>query len=258
MGGLKDRAKELFTGSAAHRLFHDLQVPRVRARVMATPTGSGTRSQAACISPYKSGTTYFGQLFPGQRVGHEPLHAPTLRLIDDDAFLARRWDYLDLDLECSGFLSLRAEAIMAADPDRAFVMLARPPLKWARSVLDYFSTDAFQGLRYNYIGHYFFDRIGVHDIASYRRAPAGAQQAMYEALFAFWTDLYGAGQAAPNCLVVRLDGLRAAGAEIEAHLGLAPVFRADVWQRKGVSRTDPVAVAPSAAQKAAEALYATL
>ena len=251
------QAKSLLVGSTTHKLFHDIQTPVVRRRVVRAAERPKAKT-AICLSPYKSGTTFFGQIFPDRKVAHEPLHAPTLRMIDDDAYLDERWDYLGLDLECSGFLSLRAGELMARKPDHQFIMLARPPMKWAHSVFDYFSTASFQDLRYNYISAFFFERIGCHDIADYRNFSEAQVTAAYEALLSFWLKTYQSGIDAPNCLVLPLDELEMRADEITQHLGFAPTFQEGTWKRKNRNRTARPQDMEVPSRTASDALYAAL
>ncbi|MEM1340740.1 MAG: hypothetical protein AAGF68_00375 [Pseudomonadota bacterium] len=186
------------------------------------------------------------------------MHAITLRRIDDDAFLAARRAYLDLDLECSGFLSLHAKDIMARWPDCRFIMLARQPTKWAQSILKYFSKDDFRRMHYNYVEQYFFERIGAKGISHYQELSEARKQAIFEALIAYWIQVYTAGMAAPNCLVVPLDNLPACASQIADHLGMEPVFHPDTWRRASRGKAIGLDAEMSPLLAAAQDLYARI
>ncbi len=98
------------------------------------------RKTAYCISPFKSGTTYFAGLFSeASKSEHEPLMHATLSNINNEVFMKKRAGYLNLDLECSGFFAGKLEVLRRISPDAKVIYLTRHPEEWIGSVVNYFS-----------------------------------------------------------------------------------------------------------------------
>src|SRR5690554_1095857 len=77
---------------------------------------------AYCISPYKTGTTYFSALFECKSM-HEPLMYTTIRNMDDISFLLKRSDFLSIDLECSGFFADKLPLVRKFAPNSKVIFL---------------------------------------------------------------------------------------------------------------------------------------
>src|SRR5690554_1063940 len=110
-----------------------------------------------CISPYKTGTTYFSALFDC-KAEHEPLMHATITHMGDMDFLAKRASFLNLDLECSGFFADKLSVLRRLAPNAKLVFLSRHPEAWIGSVVNYFSKLDGQ-VSYNYVARLVFDPI---------------------------------------------------------------------------------------------------
>lgn len=117
-----------------------------------------------CISPYKTGTTFLSSGFDSNIAAHEPLQYASLSEFDTnfDDFFIRRLNYLNLKLECSGFMSAYLEKLLTHKiaQNLNYICIVREPSKWVNSVINYWETLDY--LSFDYINHLFWkDKVSV-------------------------------------------------------------------------------------------------
>lgn len=184
-----------------------------------------------CVSPYKTGTTYLSGLFAEHhRVAHEPMHYTTLNRVWDVDFMRRRQSLLDLELECSGFLSRHLTVLRQVAPDAALLFIARPPDDWISSVVNY-SEQLARRVRWNYVARLFFDPICGHPIERFFELDDTAQHQVVSRLLDFWIEVYEAARADARALVVDLRDVDDRLGDIEDHLRLKATRSRRPWQR---------------------------
>lgn len=101
------------------------------------------------ISPYKTGTTYIASLWDDKYAKHEPYHMYSLKYLNKGDFtkkFRKRQNKLNIQIECSGFLSAWVEKL---PPSNQYIFILRPPISWMQSVLNHFFS--LKDLGYNYI-----------------------------------------------------------------------------------------------------------
>jgi hypothetical protein len=188
-----------------------------------------------CISPYKTATTFIANLFQGARAQHEPLHYLTLKNIDDSCFLSCRRRYLQLDLECSGFLSLVAPSVLQTCTRRRVLFIIRDPADWVGSVVDYF-TGRDREVSYNYVEELFFSRIDAAGVSKFYALSDREKSRVAESLLRFWIKTYQAARQSDRCFSVRLDELGSNIELIEHNFEMKATNRA-AWRRQNERRT---------------------
>lgn len=193
----------------------------------------GAPTQAYCLSPYKSGTTYLSSSFMG-RIEHEPLHYATLRRLSDTDFLATRHRKLGLALECSGFLAGRLNQLRAFAPDTPVLYLVRPPDVWAESVVRYF-TQLRSRVNYNFVLRDYFDHITVAPLDAWPELEFGDRALALSNLVKFWFSVYEEGLEDRLAKYVMLEDLDSRRPEVASFLGLDPTPVESAWRRAGSS-----------------------
>jgi len=191
-------------------------------------------STVYCISPYKTGTTYFSGLF-NCRSSHEPLMHATIRNINDMDFLERRRKFLDLDLECSGFFADKLELVRRFAPDSKIVFLIRNPESWIGSVVNYFEK-LDKKVSYNYVARMIFDPICRYPVEKFYYLNKSEQTFVIESLLTYWIEVYGQAISSENCLVVELDNIDECVEEIECFTGFKATNSQSVWKRENKNK----------------------
>ena len=198
----------------------------------------GFVSTSYCISPYKSGTTYFAGLFSGvASSNHEPLMHVTIRNIDDLQFLKRRAIYLNLDLECSGFFAGRLSLLRRFAPQARVVFLSRHPEEWIGSVVNYFSklNDI---VSYNYVARLIFDPICGVPIENFFNLGFSERKVIVSALMEYWLKVYQEAEADDNVMIVPLLELDDRIEEVASFLGLPVPSAEGVWKRENAQKKE--------------------
>jgi len=182
-----------------------------------------------CIGPYKSGTTYFSQLFHCKSL-HEPMQYTTIKNINNSDFLLKRKNFLDLDLECSGFFADRLALVKMFAPEAKIIYLSRHPEVWIGSVVNYFHkiNDI---TSYNYIARLIFDPICGHPVDNFYNLSPLEQREVVVALIEYYIKIYSKAQKDENTLVVPLDKIKEQIIEIELWTGLKSKHN-DPWKRE--------------------------
>lgn len=125
------------------------------------------RKTVYCISPYKTGTTYLASCFSPEISQHEPLHHVTLKYLDKnfDDFFAKRMNYLNLKLECSGFLSAYISELSENEiaKDLEYIWTLRPPSSWVTSLINYYyRSDSLLHFQFDFVVDLFWKRkVGI-------------------------------------------------------------------------------------------------
>lgn len=117
-----------------------------------------------CISPYKTGTTFLATNFQKKVSAHEPCQYLSLIEFENDfdVFFIKRLNFLNLKLECSGFLSAYVEELVAHDLTKNlnYISIIRDPSSWITSVVNYWSR--LKHLNFDYIDQLFWQKkVGV-------------------------------------------------------------------------------------------------
>lgn len=206
-------------------------------RVMFLPV-IGHRETAYCVSPYKSGTTYFSGLFSKVcRSEHEPMMHATLLNFNNSRFLKRRARNLKLDLECSGFFAGRLSTLRRFAPHAKVIFLTRHPEEWIGSVVNYFS-DLSDRVTYNYVARLIFDPICIWHVDQFYNLTFSQQRDVVRRLLLFWIDVYTEALQDKQSMVVPLEEVDTRLAEISDFLGLPRGHAAGVWKRENRSKRD--------------------
>lgn len=135
-----------------------MRIPQLKSEI--------ERKTVYCISPYKTGTTYLASCFRQEISKHEP--APyhlSLKLLerDFDSFFARRMNYLNLKLECSGFWSAYINELVKNEiaRDLEYICILRTPSSWVSSVINYWHTTQLE-FKYEFVNELFWKKkVGV-------------------------------------------------------------------------------------------------
>lgn len=118
------------------------------------------RKTVYCISPYKTGTTFLSSGFSKNISAHEPLQHVTMLNLERnfDDFFIQRLNYLNLKLECSGFLSAYVNSLAEnhITKELQYICILREPGKWITSVLNYWETLDF--LNFDFINELFWKK----------------------------------------------------------------------------------------------------
>lgn len=196
-----------------------------------------SRRTAYCISPYKTGTTYFAGLFCNEhRVRHEPMHYLTLRNLADTNFLSRRARFLSLELECSGFFAGHLANLRVFAPDAPVVYLKRSPEAWVESVINYFSNLA-QKVSYNYVCRLLFDRVcHSHAVDRFFVSNECERSLIIRHLVEYWIKVYDEGLQDCNVLMIPLIEVDARVHEIEDFLTMRACIGKRVWKRENIDK----------------------
>jgi len=117
-----------------------------------------------CISPYKTGTTYLSGCFNSSISLHEPCQYCSLKHIDRnfDKFFIQRQNFLNLKLECSGYLSSYVEKLSENEftKEQTYICLLRKPSEWITSVINFWPRPS--SLNFDYINEFFWkNQVGV-------------------------------------------------------------------------------------------------
>lgn len=187
-----------------------------------------------CISPYKTGTTYFSGLFESC-CAHEPLMHATITNMDDLDFLKKRAAFLRLDLECSGFFADKLSLVREFAPGAKVIFLSRHPEDWIGSVVNYFSKID-QQLSYNYVARLIFDPICDHPVEMFYSLDEPKRQHIVEKLLEYWICVYSKAKDDDLALVVPLNEIDAYNGEIECFAGLKIVGGGSAWRRENTSK----------------------
>jgi len=213
----------------AHRPLLEIKGAVEKVQISLAQDHGSTR--AYCISPYRSGTTYISKLFaPGYRVRHEPMHFTTLRRLDNQAFLAQRARFLNLDLESSGFFANRLAMLRSFAPEVPVLFLSRDPEMWIRSVVNYLRTLSHQ-IHYNYVARLFFDPICQVPIERFYTLSPADQERLVRSLLEFWLAANEAALLDSKALVIPIDALDERITEVESFLGLKTVRHVNISRR---------------------------
>lgn len=187
-------------------------------------------STVYCISPYKSGTTYFSGLFDCKSQ-HEPLMHATINHMDDMDFLRKRASRLNLDLECSGFFAGKIHVLREFAPNSKVIYLSRHPELWIGSVVNYFSA-LDRKVSYNYVARLIFDPICGYPVESFYSLDNAKQSHLVERLLVYWIAVYSEAIQDSLSLVVPLDRIDEKLPDIEMFSGLKVKSLHGVWKRE--------------------------
>lgn len=194
------------------------------------------RNTAYCISPYKTGTTYLTGLFKNTcRASHEPLQYTTLLHIDDTDFLGKRANYLNLDIECSGFFADRLTQLRKFAPNAPVLFLSRSPEAWIGSVINYF-TKLGNRVSYNYIARFIFDPICGARIEDFYALPMAKKSLMVNGLLNYWLRVYTSAQKDPKVLIVPLEQIDDHLTQIENFFGHKAKAGNEIWKRENKNK----------------------
>ena len=195
-------------------------------------SGKELKKTAYCISPYKTGTTYVSELFRKScKVAHEPLSYTTLIHIEDENFLRKRAEFLNLDLECSGFFANRLKVLRKFAPDSPVLFLSRSPESWIGSVVNYFEQLG-ERVSYNYVSRLVFDSICGEKIEDFYVLSSEKQSRVVSNLLKYWIEVYSDAKNDKNVLIVPLESVDGNLEKIEYFFGYKAVSGGDVWKRK--------------------------
>lgn len=194
-----------------------------------------------CISPYKTGTTYFSGLFECKSM-HEPLMYTTINYMNDSDFLSKPSGFLSLDLECSGFFADKLPLVRKFAPNSKVIFLSRHPEAWIGSVVNYFAK-LDDKVSYNYVARLIFDPICNYPIENFYSLASGQQSHVAKKLVEYWIKVYSSGAEDDHSLLIPLDQLDERLTEVEEFTGLKAKRSGDIWKRenqdkKGFKLTD--------------------
>ncbi|WP_336175051.1 hypothetical protein [Alloalcanivorax xenomutans] len=192
----------------------------------------GKVNTAYCISPYKSGTTYFSGLFSEKsKSNHEPFMYTTIRNMDDTSFLVKRARWLDLDLECSGFFAGKLQVLRSFAPESPVIFLSRHPETWIGSVVNYFSQ--LKGkVSYNYVARLIFDPLCDYPVDEFYDLEDDKKKKIVENLIEYWISIYLEAELDPLSIIVPLDEVDSRLKDISQFLGLPYAPPSEVWKRE--------------------------
>lgn len=190
-------------------------------------------TQAYCLSPYKSGTTYLSSSFAG-KVAHEPIHYATLQRLSDTDFLALRHQKLGLSLESSGFLAGRLKQLRTFAPDTPVLYLVRPPSIWAESVIRYFNQLGSR-VNSNFVLRDYFDHVTSIPLDAWPELAFNDRTIALTKLVDFWFTVYEEGLEDDHAKYVMLDDLDRRREEVATFLSLDSTPVRSAWRRTGSS-----------------------
>lgn len=194
------------------------------------------RGTVYCISPYKSGTTFFSQIFICKS-RHEPFMHLTINKIDNSKFIKRRHDFLDLDLECSGFFAHNLKSLRSACPNARVIYLVRHPETWIRSVLNYF-YNLNEKVSYNYVARLVFDPICKYPVDEFYQLSVREQSFIVTRLLEYWINVYKEAYQDSKCMVMDLKNVEKNRIKVERFTGLKMGSQEGVWKRENSSKRE--------------------
>ncbi|MBV7268008.1 hypothetical protein [Winogradskyella luteola] len=140
---ISDKFKFSLLKSRLGRLIRDIESRLIVLKMMFSNSKKANRKTVYCISPYKTGTTYLSSSFNPEISQHEPIHYTSYKVLDRDfdKYFAKRLNYLDLKLECSGSWSAYIEEMAnnKVAKDLEYICVLRSPSSWITSVINYWN-----------------------------------------------------------------------------------------------------------------------
>ncbi len=232
--------KSKITHSPLHKPLKNLLALRDKKRINRskpelTPT-------VYILSPYKTGTTYIDSLWEDSVSQHEPCQVYSLRFLDENFELnfKKRASYLNLKMECSGFLSLFLDKLPQADEKNGirYFYVLRPPSKWVYSVLSHFML--ISDLGYNFIDQFYWHKLlGYSMVEIFKTDNKEELEKLVNDLYKVYFELLEKAFANRDINFVKIEHLNDLAEYLEEQFDISPNFDRS-WKRRSKLKFDKV------------------
>ncbi len=190
------------------------------------------------ISPYKTGTTFLANCYKNLGNLHEPLHYLSVKYprFQSQGFFEQRLNYLNLPLECSGFMCRNLSYFKQCTSSKLqLICLGRYPSQWITSIINYWKLLNDEGYREaDYVDCYFWQPILGETIYNFFLKETRCQEMILKKLEDFYLEFTQDLQAIPAVRFIMLENVVEHLSEIDELVG-AKSNSNTAWQRKNKS-----------------------
>lgn len=201
-----------------------------------------------CISPYKTGTTFLASCFSDDVSRHEPLHYTSIHRLNQnfEQYFVSRLNFLELKLECSGFLSAYVDKLAQteATKDLRYICILRKPSEWVTSVVNHHKKVKDSQHHFFWGNELFWKKHAGVDLASFFSLQESKKLQMIENLIDFYMSFTKKTKKLKNVEYIWLedleDTLPEIGALLNEEVQLAKSKRNKAIKKAYVYRNDQI------------------